>query len=83
MVNLECVLEGLHRSEIQSGTHNDPPTGCVSAWIDSGTHIKMATSYGTIEGEREDGPFLGVFAARDCAAPVAIMPKNGGRHSAA
>ena len=55
MVNLERVLEGLHRSEIQSGTHNDPPTGCVSAWIDSGSHIKMATSYGTIEGERDDG----------------------------
>ena len=55
MVNLECVLEGLHRSEIQSGTHNDPPTGCVSAWIDSGSHIKMATSYDTIEGHRKDG----------------------------
>lgn len=55
MPDLECVLEGLSKSEIRSGTHNDPPTGCVSAWIDCGTHIKMATSYSTIEGEREDG----------------------------
>jgi hypothetical protein len=53
---LERVLQGLHESEIRCGIQNGPPAGGITAWIDYGSRIEMATSFGTIVGDRQVGP---------------------------
>ncbi len=47
---LEVVLQGLHEAEIRCEIQNNPPTGRISAWIDFGSRIEMATLFGTIVG---------------------------------
>jgi hypothetical protein len=73
---LECVLQGLHDSEIRCGIQNEPPAGGITAWIDFGSWTEKATFSGTIVGDRQVWPAADRIAAWMYETALRLFPHS-------
>ena len=49
--DLEKVLKALHDAEIAFGIQSEPSDGGITAWIDCGDRMEIATFLGRLEGD--------------------------------
>jgi hypothetical protein len=50
-VDLENVLKALHDAGIRFGIQSEPSDGGITAWIDCGDRMEIATFFGHMEGD--------------------------------